>query len=77
MHQQLKLSEHLKFEKKELQHLTCEIRDLEMKVDRRQLQLRGKLTVRCHEYIYLLKGLKWHNLNRQRFYIITDLNLTI
>ena len=42
MHQQLKLSEHLKFEKKELQHLTCEIRDLEMKLDRRQLQLRAK-----------------------------------
>ena len=45
MHQQLKLSEHLKYEKKELQHMSCEVRDLEMKLDRRQLQLRAKLTV--------------------------------
>ena len=45
MHQQLKLSEHLKYEKKELQHVSCEVRDLEMKLDRRQLQLRAKLTV--------------------------------
>merc|ERR1719273_502502 len=44
MHQQLKLSEHLKYEKKELQHMTCEVRDLEMKLDRRQLQLRSKLS---------------------------------
>merc|ERR1712126_16930 len=44
MHQQLKLSEHLKYEKKELQHVSCEVRDLEMKLDRRQLQLRAKLT---------------------------------
>merc|ERR1719322_333830 len=44
MHQQLKLSEHLKYEKKELQHMSCEVRDLEMKLDRRQLQLRAKLT---------------------------------
>ena len=58
MHQQLKLSEHLKFEKKELQHLTCEIRDLEMKLDRRQLQLRAKLTVKYREYNYLFNGLK-------------------
>ena len=58
MHQQLKLSEHLKFEKKELQHLTCEIRDLEMKLDRRQLQLRAKLTVKYLEYNYLFNGLK-------------------
>ena len=45
MHQQLKLSEHLKYEKKELQHLTSDVRDLEMKLDRRQLQLRAKITV--------------------------------
>ena len=45
MHQQLKLSEHLKYEKKELQNVTCEVRDLEMKLDRKQLQLRAKLTV--------------------------------
>ena len=50
MHQQLKLSEHLKYEKKELQHVSCEVRDLEMKLDRRQLQLRAKLTVAIEYY---------------------------
>ena len=52
MHQQLKLSEHLKYEKKELQHMSCEVRDLEMKLDRRQLQLRAKLTVTTKLKLY-------------------------